>query len=456
MARDPLILQFLLLLALMFVNSFFTCAEVALISLNKNRLEKMSAESSGPGHRQASRAKRILSLISQPAKFIASVQVAITLAGFLSSAFAADNFSGRLTQWLVSRGTAIPINALSTISLVGITLILSFFTIVLCELLPKRIALKKAETLAFASSGIVLFASRIFAPVVWILTKTTNGILRIIGFSTETSPEEITEEEIRLMIDVGSAKGTIKSVEKEILHNVFEFDNKTAGEVMTHRRDVTFLNLVDSDEEWERIITEKRYGNYPVCRNGPDDITGVLNTRDYLVLKDRSRGAALAQALRPARFVPLSVRTDILFRQMKTRRNHFCIAVDEHGSMMGIVTMNDLLEELVGDLENDSDAPPEKPLLEFIESNVWYIAGAAPLDKVNRELGIDLPANKYDTFTGFAFSLLGRIPEDGQCKEQDAEELEFAEQGIPWKLAIKILEVRERRLEKALVKKMPA
>ena len=261
---DPLIWQLLLLLVLMFINSFFTCAEVALISLNKNRLEKMSTETTGSGSRRAGSAKRVLSLINQPAKFIASVQVVITIAGFLNSAFAADNFSGKLTQWFVSRGTTIPQKTLSTISLVSITLILSFFTIVLCELLPKRIALKKAETLAFASSGIVLFASRIFAPVVWLLTKTTNGILWIIGIGTETTPEEITEEEIRLMIDVGSAKGAIKAVEKELLHNVFEFDNKSAGEVMTHRRDTVLLHLDDSDEEWEKTINENRYSFFPV------------------------------------------------------------------------------------------------------------------------------------------------------------------------------------------------
>ena len=436
---DPLVWQLLLLLVLMFINAFFTCAEVALISLNKNKLEKIAAG----GSRKAGRAKRILSLTGHPAKFIASVQVAITLAGFLSSAFAADNFSGKLTLWLVSRGTVIPAKTISAISLVSITIILSFFTIVLCELLPKRIALKNGETLAFASSGVVLFASRIFAPVVWLLTKTTNGILRIIGISTDTAADEITEEEIRLMIDVGSAKGAIKDGEKEFLNNVFEFDNKTAGEVMTHRRDTIFLYTDQSDREWEQIITEKRHGYYPVCNKGPDDIIGLLNARDYLALNDRSRDSVLNRALRPARFVPLSVRTNILFRQMKTSRNHFAVAVDEYGSMMGIVTMNDLLEELVGDLEDDFSVPPEEPLIEKAGENAWYIKGTAPLDKAARELDLDLPVDKYDTFAGFVFSLLGHIPEDGSSEELETPQL-----------IIKILEVRQRRLEKALVKKI--
>jgi putative hemolysin len=435
---DSLIWQLLLLLLLVLINSFFTCAEIALISLNKNKLEKLSAS----GSRQA---KRIVSLTSQPAKFIATVQVAITLAGFLSSAIAAKSFSPRLTERLISFDLPFAKNTLETISLVSITLILSFFTLVLGELLPKRIALKNADTLAYAISGIVLFISRLFAPLVWLLTKTTNGILRLFGISPEADAVEVTEEEIRLMIDLGSTKGTIKSGEKEFLNNVFEFDNKTAEEVMTHRRDIALLYLEESDEEWEQIITEKRRSNYPVCGKDSDDIKGILNTRDYLSLKDRSRETALAKAMRPARFVPFSVRTDILFRQMKTSRNHFAVVVDEYGSMMGIVTMNDLLEELVGDLEDDSSAPPEPPAIERKGENEWHIRGTAALDEVAGELEIELPVEDYDTFAGFVFGLLGYIPEDGNMAELETPVLN-----------IKILEIQERRLEKALVRKTEA
>ena len=436
---NPLLWQLLLLLVLMFINSFFTGAEVALISLNKNKVEKESLS----GSRHAYPAKRILSLINQPAKFIASVQVVITLAGFLNSAFAADNFSGKLSSWLVSRGTSIPLKTLSTISLVSITLVLSFFTIVLCELLPKRIALKKAETLAFASSGIVLFVSRLFAPVVWVLTKATNGILRIIGVSTETTPEEITEEEIRLMIDVGSAKGAIKDGEKEILNNVFEFDNKSAAEVMTHRRDTALLYLEDSDSEWEKTIAENKNSYFPVCGKTQDDIIGVLRARDYFGLKDRRREIVMAQAVRPAQLVPTSVRTDVLFRRMKKNRNHFAVVLDEHGGMMGIVTMKDLLEVLVGDLDDDSSLPPERPLIKKTGPDSWIVNGAISLDKAARELDVELPVDRYDTFGGYVFSLLGQIPEDG-CQA------EVQERG----LSIKILEIREHRLDKALVSRI--
>ena len=443
MIGEPLLWQILLLLALMFINAFFTCAEVALISLNKNRLEKMSGE--GAGSRRGGQARRILSLIRQPAKFIASVQVAITLAGFLSSAFAADNFSGRLTLWLVSKGTTIPVRTLSTVSLIGITLVLSFFTIVLCELLPKRLALKKAESLAFASSGIVLFAARVFAPVVWLLTKTTNAILKIIGIGTDTSIDEVTEEEIRLMIDVGSARGAIGEDEKEILHNVFEFDNKTAAEVMTHRKDTVLLRLEDNDGEWEKTITENRHSFFPVCGKKSDDIKGVLASREYFCLADRRRETVMARAVVPAQFIPTTVKTDVLFGRMKKNRNHFAVVLDEHGGMMGIITMKDLLEELVGNLEDDLSVPPEQPLIEKTGPNTWIINGAVSLDRAARELDALLPLERYDTFGGFVFSLLGHIPED--CSITDGCQTELEDAG----LKIKILEIREHRLEKALV-----
>jgi len=366
--------------------------------------------------------------------------VAITLAGFLSSAFAANSFSGRLTSWLVSLGTSIPARTLSTVSLVLITIILSYITLVLGELLPKRIALKKADTLAFAISGFVLFASRLFAPAVWLLIKTTNGLLRIIGINPEPDADAVTEEEIRLMIDVGSAKGTITDGEKEILNNVFEFNDKSAGEVMTHRRDTVLLRIEDNDEEWEKIITENMLSYLPVCGKNPDDIIGVLKSRDYLRLKDRRRETVMAQAVKPAQLVPITVRTDALFKRMKKNRNHFAVVLDEHGGMMGVVTMRDLLEELVGNLDDDSTSPPEEPLIKKTDPETWIVSGAISLGKAAEELGLSLPVEDYDTFAGFVFSLLGEIPEDGSEAELEWEGLK-----------IKILDIRERRLEKALV-----
>jgi putative hemolysin len=433
--EGPLLWALLFQLLLILINAVFASAEIALISLNDTKLEKLSLS----GNKKA---KRLLGLTKEPAKFLATIQVGITLAGFLGSAFAADNFSGLLTGALIAAGLKIPANTLNHISVIAITLILSFFTLVLGELLPKRLAMKKADALAFAMANLIIFISKAFAPVVWLLTKSTNGLLRLLGIDPHSEDSGVTEEEIRMMIDMGSARGIIGKGEKEILHNVFEFGDKTAGEVMTHRRDVVLLHLEDSDEDWEKTIIENRHSWYPVCGKNTDDITGALQARDYLCLKDRSRPAALIGAVRPVQFVPTSVKTDVLFRRMKKSRNHFAVALDEHGSLMGIVTMNDLLEELLGDLEDDISAPLEQPLIINAGGEAWYISGAAPLERVARELDAGLPVDKHDTFAGFVFSLLGHIPEDGSKDEISA-----------LGLTIKIIDMKEHRLERALVTK---
>jgi putative hemolysin len=430
--KDPIFWQILLQFCLIMVNAVFACAEIALISISDTRLEKMSAAGD-------KRAKRLLALTRQPAKFLATIQVGITLAGFLGSAFAADNFSEKITSWAVSWGVPIPAATLDVISVVIITLILSFFTLVLGELVPKRVAMKKADTLALIMSGLILAISKAFAPVVWLLTRSTNGILRLLRIDPETEDSSITEEEIRLMIDAGSARGTINANEKEIIHNVFEFDDISAAEIMTHRRYVTFLDLRDSDEDWEKTIKENRRRFYPLCDGDPDRIIGILSAGDYLRLDRRDRQNVLAQAVRPPQLVPATVKADHLFRNMKKKHNHFALVIDEYGSMLGLVTMNDLLELLVGDLDYHVSAV-ERPAIEALGPGTWRINGAASLDRVARETGRKLPVDQYDTFAGFVFSVLGRVPPDG-------EQSEIEDCG----LTIRVIRIKDRRLEEALV-----
>jgi putative hemolysin len=430
--NDPIVWQLLLQFCLIMVNAVFACAEIALISISTTKLEKMSAAGD-------KRAKRLLTLTRQPAKFLATIQVGITLAGFLGSAFAADNFSEKITYWAAARGVPIPAATVHTISVVIITIILSFFTLVLGELVPKRIAMKKADTLALAMSGLILVISRIFAPVVWLLTRSSNGILRLLRIDPETEDSGITEEEIRLMIDAGSAHGTINASEKEIIHNVFEFDDISAAEIMTHRRYVTFLDLQDSDDEWEKIIRENRHNFYPICDGDPDHITGVLSAGDYFRLARRDRRSVLARAVRQPQLVPATVKADNLFRNMKKRRSHFALVIDEYGSMLGIVTLNDLLELLVGDFDYNITTA-ERPAIENLGDGSWRINGAASLDRVARETGRSLPVDQHDTFAGYVFSVLGQVPPDG-------EQSEVEDCG----LKIRIIRIKDRRLEEALV-----
>ena len=228
-------------LFLIFLNAIFACAEIAVISINDNKLKRMA--DSGD-----KRASRLISLTAQPAKFLATIQIGITLAGFLGSAFAADNFSDRIVYWLISLGVTLSPKTLDVLSVIGITLILSYVTLILGELVPKRIAMNYAEKIGLAMSGLIYLIAKIFSPLVWFLTASTNAVLHLLHINPEEKNDEVTEEEIRIMVEAGSQNGTIDDIEKSIIHNVFEFDDITAEEVMTHRTDVTFLDIDDSPE----------------------------------------------------------------------------------------------------------------------------------------------------------------------------------------------------------------
>jgi len=425
----PLLLQ----LVLIIINAVFACAEIAIISMNDTKLAKLTAQGD-------KRAIRLTRLTAQPARFLSTIQVGITLAGFLASAFAADNFSDFLVDWLIGAGLKIPAATLDTISVIVITLALSYFMLVLGELVPKRVAMRKAEELALAMSGLVYCISRIFSPVVWLLTISTNGILRLLGIDPHADDETITEEEIRMMVDAGSEKGAISPNEKDMIQNIFEFDDKTAEDIMTHRTEVSVLWLDETPEQWEKTILESRHSVYPVCDESTDNIIGILKVKDYFRLPDKSHDNILENTLRPAYFVPETVRTDVLFRNMKKSRNHFAIVLDEYGGMNGIITMNDLLEQIVGDLEDDDTIPDEPPLIERIDSQTWRIQGIAPLPMVADQLGIFLPEADYDTFGGLIFGLLGTIPDDGSTPVLEE-----------YGLSIKVTEIKNHRLETAVV-----
>jgi len=300
--------------------------------------------------------------------------------------------------------------------------------------------MRNAEKLALAMSGLVDFISRVFSPVVWLLTASTNGILRLMGIDPHAADDDITEEEIRMMVDRGSEKGAINHQEKEMIQNVFEFDNKTAEDVMIHRTDVSLLWLDESVEQWEKTIIESRHSVFPVCDETTDNIIGILKAKDLFQIKEKTHDNIMESAIKPAYFVPETVRTDVLFRNMKKSRNHFAIVLDEYGGMNGIITMNDLLEELVGELEDDDSIPEKPPLIERVDSQTWKIQGVTPLGMVSKQLGIMLPEDDYDTFGGLVFGLLGFVPDDGSTPELEG-----------FGLTVKVTEIKDHQLEKAIV-----
>ena len=423
----------LLQVVLIFLNAVFASAEIAVISVSDAKLAKLEED----GNKKA---KKLKKLTENPANFLATIQIAITLSGFLASAFAAENFSDDLTELILSTGfTAVSPQVLNSVSVVVITLLLSYFTLVFGELVPKRVAMKKTEQLALGVASLITVISKVCAPVVWILTASTNGVLRLMGIDPNSDDDEVSEEEIRLMVDEGAQKGVIDADDQEMINNVFEFDDLVADEFATHRTDISLLWLEESTEEWAATIHESRHSKYPVCDETVDKIIGVLDVKDFFRLQNEPKEVILKEAIRPAYFVPESIHADVLFKQMKKTHNYFAVVLDEYGGMTGIVTMNDLLEQIVGDLDEEPTPEEEEPEIEKLDSKTWKIQGGADLEEVAEALKVDLPVDEYDTFGGYIFGNYGTIPDDGSVFEIDLPPLH-----------IKVTEIKDHRIKKAV------
>lgn len=431
--------QLLLQLILILLNAVFACAEIAVISVSDAKIAKYEEQGD-------KRAKKLKKLKDRPDKFLSTIQVAITLSGFLGSAFAADNFADRIvtavtnSKAVAESGITINAELLETVSVILITLILSYVTLILGELVPKRLAMRKSEKLALAMAGMLCAASKFFAPLTGLLAVSTNGVLRLMGIDPNEEDDEVSEEEIRLMVDEGSQKGVIDEQEQELIENVFEFDDLTVSDFATHRTDITILWMEDSLEEWEKTIHETRHLMYPVCGETIDEVVGVVNIKDFFRLRNADRATVLKEIVKPAYFVPEGIHADVLFKQMKDTKQHFAVVLDEYGGMMGIVTMNDILQQLVGDIADMETAELDDPEIEKIGENTWIIQGIAPLGDVAEELGIELPVEKYDTIGGYVFSNYGIVPEDGTEFELEIEPLH-----------IKVTEIKDHRIEKMTV-----
>ncbi len=420
----PILLQ----LVLIALNAIFACAEIAVLSINETKVAKMAEE----GNRKA---KKLNKLIADPARFLATIQVAITLSGFLGSAFAADNFSEPIVQGLLQLGVKIPEATLDVIAVVAITLLLSFVTLVCGELVPKRVAMQKTEQLALGLSGSISLISKIFAPLVMLLTACTNGVLRLMGIDPHASEEQVSEEDILMMADAGTEKGIIDEEENELIQNVFEFDDLTVGQAMTHRTELVSLWAEDSMEEWKKTIIEKPHTFYPICEDNADQVVGVLDSRKFFRLPELTKREAMEHAVVKPLLASSQMKTDDLFRQMKTTKNHFAVVIDEFGGTDGIVTINDLIELLVGELE-------ETPT-DIIEQDelTYKIEGDTELNKVERELKLDLESGAA-TLSGWIVEQLGGIPKKG-------DEFHYE------RFNVSITKVDEKRVLEAIIKLDP-
>lgn len=438
MSSDPIWGHLLLQLALIAVNAFFAATEIAVISLNENKIRHLAEEGD-------LKAKQLLRLVQAPNGFLSTIQVGITLAGFLGSAFAADNFASRLTGWLVDglHVNVLPRDTLNTLCVILITLVLSYFTLVLGELAPKRVAMQRPEKVARMTCGVISFLARVTRPIIWFLSLSTNGVLRLMGVNPKQESGDVTEEEIRMMVDIGEEKGAIETNEREMIENIFEFNNSSAEDVMIHRTDVAAIWINDTPETIVSTILETGLSRFPVYDEDIDDVIGILYTRDYLLNEHANPPKPLRELLREAYFVPETVQADVLFRDMQRRKTHMAIVVDEYGGMSGIVTLEDLLEEIVGSIYDEFD-PAAKQEITLIGDNQWRVAGTVDLETLSEALQITLPLEEeYDTLGGLIFNQLTTIPQDGSHPEVDV-----------CGLHIYVEELLDHRVETAVITKV--
>ena len=437
-ATDGLVFKILLLVVLIFINAFFAMSEIAIISLNDTKIERMAEE----GHKKA---KMVLKLTSNSTRFLSTIQIGVTLAGFLSSASASTAFATMLTEAIKDVLPNVSVSLISGVSVVVITLITSYFSLVLGELAPKKIGMQASEKVAFAVVKPLLVISKITAPFVKFLSLSTNGVVRLFGFDPNANEEVVTEEEIRMMVDVGGEKGVIEDDQKEMINNIFEFDDMDAGDVMTHRTDVVAADVNDTTlEEFMELAIENGRSRIPLYDEDIDNIVGIVYIKDLLkyVGKEVKIKGTLKNIMREPYFVPETKACGELFKEMRLKRIQMAVVVDEYGGTAGIVTLEDIVEAVMGDIQDEYDEEEEE--ISKIDENTFTVEGTIDIEEIDELIGKELPEGDYETLAGFIMDELQCIPKQGEMNEVVFENVKFT-----------VLEVEDRRIEKIKVEITP-
>jgi putative hemolysin len=436
MQTDPesasIFLQLTIIGILTIINGFFAAAELAIVSINKTRLRILIDE----GNRKA---VLLQNLMKEPTKFLSTIQVGVTFAGFFSSAYAATGIADDLG--LLLRRLAIPYS--QDLALIIVTLILSYVILVLGELYPKRLALKKSETIALFAVRPVMFFLALTAPFVKLLTFSTNLLIRLTGLNNPDLKEKVSREEIRSLVEVGQEHGAINETEKEMIDSIFEFDDKLAEEIMTPRTEVYLIDIDEPLSEYVDELLQHKHSRIPVYEGDSDNIIGVLHIKDFII-EARRVGFAnvdIRSILRPAYFVPERKNIDDLFKDLQNSKKQIAILIDEYGGFSGIVTMADLIEEVMGKIEDD-DAMGSDADIKKIDDNTYLVKGRLPVEELNKQLLLNLEEDSedYDTLGGLLIMLLGFIPNDG-------EEYTLKHNNV----VLKIEEVKNKRIEKVKI-----
>ncbi len=430
--QSTLILQVLLIL----VNAIFAGTEIAVISLNPIQLKKEAEE----GDKTSA---KLLKMVENQSSFLSTIQISITLAGFLGAAFSADVLSEHLVAWLQKIGCPGSVSLLNSIAVIIITIIISFFTLIFGELVPKRIAQQRSEGWSRKVAGLVSALSIVFRPFVRLLSFCTNIVLKILRLKTDGNDEEVTEEDIRLMVDASGESGSIEEDEKEWIQNVFEFNDTPVDEIMTRDADALWIQEDATDEEILKDIEDSGFSRFPVYGEDHDDIKGILIAREFLINLNSKDKKPIKELLRSPYLVPDSIHADKLFADMQANKVHLAIVIDEYGSSAGIITMEDLIEEIVGNIYDEFDNEEEAEIVKISE-NKWSVSGDTLIEDINKETEVGLPESEdYDTVGGYVMSNLSTIPEDG--KEFEIKTDSFV---------LHVLKVEDRRIVRVMIEKL--
>lgn len=434
---SPLAVQFILLFVLILINAFFAAAEMAVVSVNKNKIKVLAQE----GNKKAAAVQKLL---ENPNVFLSTIQIAITLAGFLASASAAVGLSEGLGKVLVNIGIGESIA--KEVAVVIVTIILSYVTLVLGELYPKRIALQHSEGVAMLVVRPINAIAFISKPFVWFLSASVNVVLRLTGQKVDLDDEEFSEDEVMSMLDVGRESGVLKEEGQKMINSIFAFDDKLAYEIMTPRTNVFSIDINDPMEEYIDELMELRYSRIPVYDDDSDKIIGILNIKDYLI-KARAEGfdnVDIGTIIRKPYFVPETKNIDALFFELQKMRQQIAILIDEYGGFSGIVTMEDIVEEVMGDIDDEYDE--EEPEIERIDDHTFLVDGSMDLDDLNDELGTELESENSETIGGFIIDILGEIPDENEDGERIVEYENYV---------FRIESVKDRRIERVKLYIMP-
>jgi putative hemolysin len=416
----------IILVALTLINAFFSCAEMAMVSVNKSKI-RMLANS---GKKSA---KLVLEFLDEPTKFLSTIQVAITLSGFFSSASAATGLSKPVGQWLIDMG----ISYGNKVSFVLVTLILSYFTLVFGELVPKRIALQKPELISLFCVKPIRVVSKIASPFIKLLTFSTNLVTKPFGLNEGNAEEMLSREEIKSLVKEGQAHGVLNRKEKEMIDSIMEFDDKMAKEIMTPRINVFAIDISEPIDEYLDELTKAKFSRIPVYDEDVDNIIGILFIKDFLreAIKLGPSNVNLLSIIRKPYFVPDSKFIRDLFRELQQSKKQIAILINEYGGFAGIVTMEDLVEEVMGEIEDEYD--PGLSRILKVDSNTYLVDGLVTIGELNNKLDLSLYSENYDTISGYLIDLIGSIP-----KEEDDRTIEIDN------LVFKLESVKHKRIDK--------